>query len=181
MSKQKLVFAGLGALILVGVTVFIPAWRRSVRKKEYDALITQPLVSVRNGATRVSIGNRELLHAIAADQRCIDNLSEITFSSITLDDRDQLDLKKLHKVSKIGFYCCKNVDAIIPTIRLLPLDLLWFEIADVTPEALETIRHSNSLKEIGFEQNLTEAQVRILKLFPATIKITSSFPLDAHD
>ncbi len=69
----------------------------------------------------------------------------------------------------------------LPAASELSLNLLWFEIADITPEALKIIRRSKSIKAIGFEQQLSEPQVRILQSFPDTIKIKSSFPLNAYD
>ena len=100
---------------------------------------------------------------------------------MTLTKEDQSPLQKLKNVNTVGFYCCKNVDAILPVCSSMPLTLIFFELSDVSPESLKALANSSSIVEIVFEQNLTEDQVTILKSYPANIKITSSFPLDAYD
>ncbi len=182
MTTAKLTIAtiGLGAVVL-GLTFGIPAMRHAAEKMEHETLVANPLAAVRDGATRVLILDTELLHALAADPKCAATLTEITFSSVTLDASDQDALKRLRNVTAVGFYCCKNVDSLVPTLCELPIGFLSFELVDISPESLITMRDVMSIREIAFEQNLSESQVNALRSFPASIKITTSFPLDAYD
>ncbi len=179
--KSSIAAACLVACILGVVLIVVPAMKRSSESMLHDALVAAPLKRVTDGANGVSVTDRLLLAELAADVTCIRNLTEIVFTSTTLNVGDQEPLKKLVNITTLGFYCCDNVDSIVPAIVDMHLDVLWFETSQFSADTLKIIGDSHCTKEIVFEQNLTEAHVGALKSFPATIKITSSFPLDAFD
>jgi hypothetical protein len=180
MRKAKIILAAV-ALSTIAFAIVVPALRRSSRNMLVDLLVNQPLERVRSGHNYAIIADTNLLTKLANDPVCIENLTDMTFSSVTLEAAHRQDLAKMVNLKAVGFYCCRNIDAIVPSLTELDLDLLWFEIGDLSLQSLTLLGDEKPMREIAFEQNLSEAEVAILKAYPDEIKVTTSFPLDAYD
>ena len=176
----------LVSLALVTAAVFllavaIPAFRRAAKEELFRKQVTEPFGEVASGGNYASVRDEVLLNKLAADNRCVANLEEIVFWSFHFEPSHASDLARLKNLKRVGFYCCNNVEAVVPGLLALKLDSLWFELSLPTPESLELLGQSRTMKELGVEQVLTRREAEVLKSFPPEVKITTSFPLDASE
>jgi hypothetical protein len=170
----------VGLLVAIP-TVVVPAAKRSMAEIEHRQLVLIPLTQVKNGSPKVVIHCSELLSELAADSDCRNNLTEVIFSSMTLKKDDVIALKKLKNVRILGFYSCRGVDEILPECGSLTLSQLYIETSPFAAETLASLATSTSIGELILEQQLSEEEVKALRSFPSSIKVTSTFPLDAYD
>ena len=148
---------------------------------EHKQLVLNPLTQVKNGSPKVVIHCSELLSELAADSDCRNNLTEVIFASMALKKDDAIALKKLKNVRTLGFYSCRGVDEVLPECVSLTLSQLYLETCPIAAETLASLATSTSIGSIEVDQQLSEEQVRALKSFPLSIKVSSTFPLDAYD
>ena len=168
-------------LIVIVPALVIQAARRAMDEIEHNILVDEPLTSVKNGGTSARVYRSELLNAFATDQTCISNLTEIVFTSMTVSKGDAAALRELKNVRTLGFQSCEGIDELLPECKTMTLNLLHIESSLVSADTLAVLATSPSITEIHLDLPLSEVQVKVLKSFPASIKVTTTFPLDAYD
>ena len=133
------------------------------------------------GKERIAVSDLSLLEELASDSEYVGNLKEITFSSIEIDPACLRLLDRLENVQTIGFYCCRNTDSAVPFLLQRKIDLLWFELGDLSPRSLQLLGKKQPMAEIAIEKELTKAEVEILRAFPSDVKISTSVPLRFYE
>lgn len=171
-------FTAIGFLL---VLVVLPRMRADAESRLELKLIREPYLKVKQGDPRVNVMRRELLELLASDSECVENLLEINFSSVTFFKADKESLSSLANVSTINFYCCKNVDSILPACAKLPVTSVGFEATAFSPQSVQLLGSIPTLTTIHIEGDLDRHQVAAMRLLPKTIAIQSSFPMDAYD
>ncbi|WP_442510993.1 hypothetical protein SH528x_002645 [Novipirellula sp. SH528] len=120
----------------------------------------------------------KLLSMLANDADCVSNLSELNFSMTEITAADARHVSKFTNLKSLYCYDTRGADYIVENARLLPIERLGFEMAQLSTESLRMLSEFPNLTQVHFEQVMLPNEIAILDTLPPRITVRTPFPAE---
>lgn len=133
--------------------------RQTARRQDYVAE-----VKAGDDGSRISVDSPILVEMLANDPDCIANLTTLNFSMAELDDPQISSINKLTNLKSLGFYCCRDMDAVALAIEGMPsVESIWCEGEYFTATGVKSLATLPNLTRVEFAWGVDPAYEQLLR------------------
>ena len=181
MALGGLAFFALMFSLLVWAVTLNDEREREEFEKRQTARRQAHVAEVKAGGdgSRMSVDSPILVEMLANDPDCIANLTTLNFSMAELDDPRIASINKLNNLKSLGFYCCRDMDAVALAIEGMPsVERIWCEGEQFTAAGIKSLATLPNLKRVEFIWRVDPAYQEMLRATMPGVEIVLPPPED---
>jgi len=126
---------------------------------------------VKQGDSRVSVLDAQLLPMLAEDNDCIKNLKELCFAMVEITPEHAAHVSRLANLRSIHFYDTRGADYVLAHSRNLRIEELSFDSTPVSHDSLRIVTELPCLKKLHFGYELGSEELVILQALPPGVAV----------
>ena len=173
-------FRILGLAILTLVLIGIAMWAGISHMQEVARIDFERTKSkwrqkwfddVKGGQHYATVMDPKIIPMLANDSECVQNITELYFSMVTIAPNDTPPIEQLVNVRHLAFYDTHGTDEVLESAKKLPIESLAFVMARPTEASLRGLADFPSLRKIHFGHILYPREIAILESLDPAIEL----------
>jgi hypothetical protein len=111
----------------------------------------------------ILIYDLELLALLVADSETAAKVKSLVFTEVDFSTAPIAEISPLTQLQNVGFYSCRGADKLLARLQgMSSVQKIWVEMSEITPDGINLLATLPNLKQIRFEQALSDADLALL-------------------